>query len=721
VNAEIEQMGDGGFARLNARNNPDLLAAGELQVSENLRLDRGVARTRLGARRRGDLIAGAPVLTLDFTLGADIPLVSVVRAGSLATVTTSAPHGAELSDVVNLSGTGIAAYDDDFYVTGVLSTTRLTVVVVGAPGNSGAVGNLRLDPLLGTGPLTTPLRAAGRFVNAFVAGRPEYVVLAAEEFALAYQDADPVTLQVAYPAGETVDSDDDVTLLQAANRMYLLRAPVESGVWASFAIEGITRVGTTARVSAPGHWLVVGNRVRISGALEAGWNHEFDVTGVTPSAFSFEVAGAPTSPAGVYAARLEALRVKPPLYWDGVAPAFVRTVTGSHPLGPTYARMPGSSAVAVYFNNMLGVARSADEWWLSDVLDPDTFDPFSKSFRTGGGGADYIVAGHAFADRDLIVFCRYSVWRVRAVLDASGTELNASASFVALVTSEIGCCARRSVATVRNFVYFLSDAGVYRIDPNFTEQRLTEQTLLLSDPVKPITDRIDWTAAAGACGVFHDARYWLLVSLVPGADIAWPVTAYQTGGTVADAEERYCGIHYDTAVEFAGPESDPVTFSAPTAGSYGSLEVVAYDRRGVRVWSRHTAVADGATAELVVSPSEFVRYSPCENATPGEAWCGCPDLDVPARVNTILVYSLLNEGWESLDIYGALDGVDLVVARSANRERLFCASANVGLIYLLEDRADGDDAATGRWRRRSWAGRGRGAIRGVRTRDGFWS
>lgn len=572
--------GDAGFLRLNARNNPELLAAGDLQVSENLRLDRGVAIVRKGARSRGKNITGSPVLTLPFDLAPDIAVVSITRAGSTATVTTSTVHGLTAGRVVNLRDTGRAAYDADFFALTIPTTTSFTIHVAGAPVNVIGAGIVNAGPVLGTGPIADPVRAAERYVNALSAGKPEYLILAAGPRTYHYQEGSPAVLIVEFPAGETLDESDEVAMIQALDRMYLLRAPQEAGEFAPFTVTEITRVGNLATARASGHWIQVGNRVRIGQAGQQAYNQEFDVTATTPDTFSFTVLHEPTTPATAVGPHITAQRVKPPMYWDGVTSTWQKAPGGSHPAGATYSRMPGNCVIAIYgTNNSLGIARSKDEWWKSGILDLDTYDEFGRSFRTGAGGNDYIVAAQPFADGDELVLCRYSIYRAHLELTADGAGFDPATSYCILLTDEIGCRARDSVATVRTDIYFLADSGVYRIDPNFTKQRLVALSSLLSDPVRPITERIVWDAADAASGVFFNSRYYLLVQ------------------------------------------------------------------------------RDDQTAP-----------------------------------NMLLVYSTLNDAWESVDLFEGLDGVALVTARYNGRERLFCAGGP-NVLTLLEDRDDGDEIA----------------------------
>ncbi|NBW21016.1 MAG: hypothetical protein EBR82_74945, partial [Caulobacteraceae bacterium] len=69
LESPVQRDGDAGFVGFASRLNPLTLPAGMLQDSVNMRLDRGVAQTRKGAKRLADAISTADEpLTLSFNL-----------------------------------------------------------------------------------------------------------------------------------------------------------------------------------------------------------------------------------------------------------------------------------------------------------------------------------------------------------------------------------------------------------------------------------------------------------------------------------------------------------------------------------------------------------------------------------------------------------------------------------------------------------------------------
>ena len=83
--------GDAGFLGMASRLNPLQLQPGMVQNCENMRLDRGVAQTRKGAKRLAEAIGNiGEALTVPFQLGVDKTITSITRVTTTATATLTA-------------------------------------------------------------------------------------------------------------------------------------------------------------------------------------------------------------------------------------------------------------------------------------------------------------------------------------------------------------------------------------------------------------------------------------------------------------------------------------------------------------------------------------------------------------------------------------------------------------------------------------------------------
>jgi len=465
-----------------SRINPVALPPGMLQISENMRLDRGVAVTRKGAKRLADDISpGEEPLTVPFVLNAapSEPIVRAVYGGGIfASAVMRSPDEVNSMEVVVLAGPDRAF-------------TYLTD------------GSLQFSAAWASGVLA-------------VDGNDNLETSAGEELIVSLLPA-----ELTYPTGNTdeaVEPTDSVSMIQAFDRLYLLReADTSQPGWETkyTSSAGITVSGTTATVNLTGHDYAVDNRVRIEGSSSAAFDgHEYDIATVV-DANSFTI----TVPSGVTpdaSANIKVRRVKPPLYWDGKPQnSFVRTTAGIPDVGITFRRMR-STPWASYLNNRLIIPDGRQNVMVSDILDPDVFDPFWQSFRVGVGGNDKVVAVHPWVEGAFLVFCRKSIWLAQvnqfASTDGSAFSIDTPVTNLQLLTDEIGCSARRSIATAGQFIYFLSDSGVYRLDARL-DLKLRGQTLPLSDPIADQFQDLSADLVEESVGLYFDNRYFIAAPL----------------------------------------------------------------------------------------------------------------------------------------------------------------------------------------------------------------
>jgi hypothetical protein len=520
LESPVQRDGDRGFIGFASRLNPLTLPAGMLQDCVNMRLDRGVAQTRKGSKRLTDTIGttGAP-LTLDFTLGEDKSVTSITRASTTATVTATA-HGFTTGDQVNMRGADQSDYNGDFVVT-VTGADTFTYTVSGSPATP-ATGTI----IANNGPEVRDsyeggLYAAGVFASQNYDNANEYIVLAGAASATLWRDgASPVTKTYPVSPSETCEGTDTVSVVQAFDRLYILREADRTVTgWEQklTTASGITVSTTTATINVTAHGYPSGARVRIEGSTTPAFDgHEYDITGIATDSFTITV---PTGTAPHAAAGIKVRRVKAPIYWDGGSGNFVRATAGVPAEGVTYTKMP-SVGWASYINNRMWIAKGRDTVGISDVLDADLYDPFWNSFRAGAGGDDRIVAIHPWVEGQALVFCRKSIWLATlnqfASTDGSDFSVDSPVSSLTLLTNEIGCSARNTIVTAGAFVFFLSDAGIYRLDSRL-DLKLRGDTKPLSEPIADLFNTVVQSRVEkSAFGLWHNNRY--LVALPTSAE-----------------------------------------------------------------------------------------------------------------------------------------------------------------------------------------------------------
>jgi hypothetical protein len=367
---------------------------------------------------------------------------------------------------------------------------------------------------------TGGLFSAGTFSSQNYDNASEYIALAGRSEVYLWADGKTVVTKT-FPTSpaEIIETTDTVSVVQAFDRLYVLRyADVTVAGWEEkvTTAAGITVSTTTATVNVTAHGYTAGMRVRIEGSSvsSAFDGHEYDIQTAATNSFTITV---PSGTAADASAGMSVRRVKPPLYWDGGSGNFVRATAGVPSEGASFTTMP-STGWATYFNNRLWFARNRDTVAISDVLDPDVYDPFFNSFRAGAGGDDRIVAIHPWVDGSALVFCRKSIWLATlnqfSSTDGSDFSVDAPVSGMTLLTNEIGCSARNTICTAGNFVFFLSDAGVYRLDSRL-DLKLRGDTKPLSEPISDIFDLINQDQVENsAFAAWHNNRYLLAIPSV---------------------------------------------------------------------------------------------------------------------------------------------------------------------------------------------------------------
>jgi hypothetical protein len=458
-----------------------------LQLSENMRLDRGVAVTRKGAKRMATGIAPASTpLTVPFVLADEEggPVVQAVYDGGIfASAVIRSPDAINSFEAVVLAGSD-RAYIETFDAGGEFSEEW------------------------GGGPIVIDDGVSG------------------EELITSGGDTIISTLlpsELNYPTSpdEIIEPDDKVSMLQAFNRVYLLReANINREGWQTKGVtaSGITVSGTTATVNVSTHGYEAGMRVRIEGGAAAAFSgHEFAILGGganAPTTDTFKIT-VPTGTATDLSTSITVRRVKPPLYWDGRPEnEFVRSDAGVPAGLPATYKTLRSVPWATYTNGRLVIPDGRDNVLISDVLNSNVYDPFFSSFRANQGSNDFLVAVQPWVEGSFLVFFRKSIWLATlnqfASTDGSGFSIDTPVSNLQLLTDEVGCSARKSIAVAGNFVFFLSDSGVYRLDSRL-DLKLRGDTKPLSDPIADQLQNIDPNLAANAVGLWHDNRYHLAV------------------------------------------------------------------------------------------------------------------------------------------------------------------------------------------------------------------
>ena len=147
-----------------------------------------------------------------------------------------------------------------------------------------------------------------------------------------------------------------------------------------------------------------------------------------------------------------------------------------------------------------------DEIVASDIMDFNTFDVIGNQFRPTAGQSDFTVQLTPFTKDSLVIFNRKSIHLMTGI---SGSLADVKSN---VVTTEIGCSARKSVVQVANQIMFLSDQGIYSVE-FLDEYNLRGTGTPISETIQPYIDRINQDYAHLSCAVYFNNRYWIALPI----------------------------------------------------------------------------------------------------------------------------------------------------------------------------------------------------------------
>ena len=548
--------GDVGFAGFNNRLRPDQLQGGMLVDSQNIRLDRnGEAQVRkgievieapfavggtvfrlpstaeigngstamlpttiesaslVGADNQANIIIDDPAVEAGYTFAAD-DVVTVEGLGPSGSSFTVDPNG--LRTLVSVTDNG-ATRTLKYALSGSNETYTAPIVLpqaleftLNANTEQAVIGfNMLLDQ-----GAVTEVYASTNFSDPNE-NASQYILIASNLKVVAKNLATNATVDIAYPAGETVPPES--SMLQAFNKVFIFRKGQVALEWnGSFSgtpaftkvASGtytqpvqITSTVTTASgkmtvTAGSAHNLSTGNEVIVED--KAGSNlivgERYIVTVVDSTTFTIFVqhANESNTPNVIFQQQVS------------VGLGF------THMPAPEFAvyhqrRLVMPFQFSVTGTNSYTSRGILDEVIASDILDSDTYDQIYAQYRFNAGEADFTVGLHSFSEDNLMVFNRNSIHLI-----SNTTSLQAAST--KLLTDEVGCVARNSIEQVGSQVIFLSDNGVYSTQ-FFDEYNLRGTETPLSEPINETIKRINKDQRSQAVAVYFDNRYFIAVPL----------------------------------------------------------------------------------------------------------------------------------------------------------------------------------------------------------------
>ena len=515
----VQEDGDRGFVGFNNRLRPDQLKPGLLADSQNGRMGlNGQWEVRKGIEQILTPVTTSGALTIpcfirDTTINSASINLNTPSSGNIQ-INFASAHGFTVGatgdiELTNLSGIDPAVADGPVPITVVdADSVKITdQTYTAAPSGTVVLGQLTIDDtavegLYGSCAFSDPNDSASQFI-----------VLATNLKAIAFNLETLVSTDIAYPTGVTVSSEVD--MIQAFNKVFIFRDGQTALEWDGNTSNDFTKVTsgeytqpvqitgtiTTASgictIAASGHNLETGNIVHVDD--KAGSNLEngesYVITKVDANTFT------------IFVQHPNETNTPNVVFQQSVSVGLGFTHMPAPPFAIYHQRrlvMPFNYTVNASSDSFTANGK-LDELIASDILDTNTYDQIYANFRFNAGTADFIVGLHSFSEDALVVFNRNSIHLVKN----SQVLNNATAR---LLTDEIGCLARNSIEQIGNQILFLSDNGVYGIS-FLDEYNLRGTELPLSESIDATIQRINKSHQSKAVSVYFDNRYYLAVPL----------------------------------------------------------------------------------------------------------------------------------------------------------------------------------------------------------------
>lgn len=220
---------------------------------------------------------------------------------------------------------------------------------------------------------------------------------------------------------------------------------------------------------------------------------------------------------------------KRPLMWDMTSGAGSITAL---PLSPTAGyQFPNCVSLLYYANRLIAngkhnleanTLRNYDTASISNFLDYQEWAALD-AFTINNGSNDQIVGIAPWTLNEFLVFMRNSIFYISVGNGryTTGDGLASDASLRTMV-SDLGCSAKRTIVQANGGVVFLSDNGVYFLQPSQVGSNESTRLMSVADPMSaPIDDviqRINKNYSSRSVATYWNNRYYLSVPLDSSVD-----------------------------------------------------------------------------------------------------------------------------------------------------------------------------------------------------------
>jgi hypothetical protein len=326
-----------------------------------------------------------------------------------------------------------------------------------------------------------------------------------------------------FPTGRNIAIGGIVDCVQALDQLIIFRGQYDSTIFPASITNPNIPSGSTGVITVTtvgDHGYATGDEVTVRQGIfntdsRVDGNYIITVTSSTQFTFSWANTGSnPYQPHDNHTP-FTAQRGKPPLIWS--SSQLIITVADQKYLDPEsgteLTKILNSLPPAdfgFYYQNRV-VAKYADhQLVVSDILSFQT-DVALNAFVINQGGNDVIVGCLPWIENQFLVFMRNSIYV--AFLDPKFDITQADKSQITVVTTELGCLARRSIVNAGQFVFFLSTKGVHLLTPQL-DLKVIGNTMPLSEPIADFFDSVNYTTVKNAVATYYNNRFYIAMPVV---------------------------------------------------------------------------------------------------------------------------------------------------------------------------------------------------------------
>jgi hypothetical protein len=366
------------------------------------------------------------------------------------------------------------------------------------------------------------------------------------------------------------------------------------------------------------------------------------------------------------------------LRWDG-------STTIAVPGAGVHNHYPNSRH-AIYYGNRHIVQTDRNSISVSHYLSDSTWSALDV-FTINDGSSDTLVAIAPWTLNEFVIFMRNSIFYAAAGVgaNASGDAAHEADSYIKSLASDIGCIAKGSIVQAGGGILFLSDNGVYMLNPagagngsaNTPEgMRLLTIAEPLSSPISDVIARINFNAVDKAVATYWENRYYLAVPL-DDSTVNNAVLVYNFINKAWESVDTYpvnASIENDRNATYT-------QIPTPPSG------LVDYRKCQITSTAHGLVAGDKVNVTFVTSVDAYGTPVNYFHAS-GTYTVATSD---PVTANTFYIYTLHNPDFPSFT-YGpcliakaaSLSFMDFVVAKKGKRRRMFMVNDKQG-VFLLEE------------------------------------